>query len=341
MKKAYQGFGLIELMIAITLGILLSTAVIQVFLATSSSSKVQDSMAQIQENARFAMRFLAREIRMAGYMGCSSIGAAKYNNIADPSDNFSPDTALVGEDNIKAGNALPAVVGTDLLHIQRASDEFLTITGNLSPDNANIKVENNKIKVMKGDFIMVSDCFSGDTFRVTNSPRQEDEGVATFTHANGSNTANRLSKIYTGEAEVFGFERIDFFIGDTGRKSSAGNPINALYIRQRGLGSGGIVSPPIELVEGIEDMQLSYGVDTDNNRSVDVYQTAAEVASWSAVLSVRIELTFYGSTDNVVGRTGSEDAQRLLDRAGNLVQNNDGRMRQVFTNVFAIRNKMQ
>ncbi|WP_373093083.1 PilW family protein, partial [Zhongshania sp.] len=285
---------------------------------------------------------LAREIRMAGYMGCSSIGAARYNNIATPSDGFSAETALVGEDNVAAGNALPAVVGTDLVHLQRASDEFLTITGNLAPDNANIKVENNKIKVMQGDFIMVSDCFSGDTFRVTNSPKQADEGVATFTHAIGtSNTANRLSKIYTGEAEVFGFEIIDFFIGDTGRKSSAGNPINALYMRQRGLGSGGVVSAPIELVEGIENMQLSYGVDTNNDRGVDVYQTAAEVASWATVLSVRIELTFYGSTDNVVGRTGKEDAQRLLNRAGDLVQNNDGRMRQVFTNVFAIRNKMQ
>ena len=47
-----------ELMIAITLGLFLSAAVIQVFLATNSSSKVQDSLAQVQENARFAMRFL-------------------------------------------------------------------------------------------------------------------------------------------------------------------------------------------------------------------------------------------------------------------------------------------
>ena len=337
------GFGLVELMISITLGILLSTAVIQVFLATNSSSKIQDSMAVIQENARFAMRFLSREIRMAGYMGCSSVGAAEFNNIAEPASevDFSPATALVGVDNVVSGNALNAIVGTDTVRLKRASDEFLTITGNYAPDNANIQVEDNAIGFVKSDYVLVSDCASGDVFRITNTPKEAGKGKATFTHANGSNSNNRLSKIYTGEAEVFGFETIDFFIRDTGRKSSGGNPINALFIQQRGVGTGGVTPAPVELVEGVENMQLSYGVDNNGDLAVDAYQTAAAVADWSTVLSVRIQLTLYGLEDNVVGQDGSVNAQQLVDRDGVAVANNDGRLRQVFTNVFAIRNKMQ
>jgi type IV pilus assembly protein PilW len=337
------GFGLVELMIAVTLGILLSTAVVQVFLATSTSSKMLDSMAQIQENARFAMRFLSREIRMAGYMGCSSIGAASFNNIAEPTSiaNFSPATALVGFDDVGAGDAMSAVEGTDRFTIRRASDEFVTITGNLTPDNANIKIEDNSIGFVKSDFVMVTDCLNGDMFRITNTPKKKGEGTATLTHANGSNSDNRLSKIYTGEAEVFGFQVTDFFIADTGRKSSAGNPVNALYFQRLTLTSGGVTTGPVELVEGIENMQLSYGVDTNADRAVDVYQTGAEVADWATVLSVRIELIMYGSEDNVVGKTGSVNAQLLNDADGDLIANNDGRLRQVFTNVFTIRNRLQ
>jgi len=337
------GFGLVELMIAVTLGILLSTAVVQVFLATSTSSKMLDSMAQIQENARFAMRFLSREIRMAGYMGCSSIGAAGFNNIALPASTaiFTPGTALVGVDNVTSSDAKSAVVGTDRLTIKRASDQFITLTGNLAPNNANIQVEDNSIGFVKEDFVMVTDCLNGDMFRITNTPKKKGEGQTTLAHANGSNSDNRLSKIYTGEAEVFGFQVIDFFIADTGRKSSAGNPINALYFQQLTLTSGGVATAPTELVEGVENLQLSYGVDTNADRAVDVYQTGAAVADWATVLSVRIELIMYGSEDNVVGKTGSVNAQLLNDADGDLIANNDGRLRQVFTNVFTIRNRLQ
>ena len=343
MRQMHRGFGLVELMIAITLGILLSTAVIQVFLATNSSSKIQDSMAVIQENARFAMRLLAQEIRMAGYMGCSSVGAVTLNNIAVPAAevDFSAATALRGQDNVVAGNALTAVVGSDTISLKRGSKKYLTITGNLSPNNANIQVEDNTAGFVKDDFVMVTDCSSGDVFRITNTPKMAGQGQTTVTHSNASNSDNRLSKIYSGEAEIFGFETIDFYIGDTGRKSSAGNPINALFSRQRTLGSGGVTGAPVELVEGVEDMQLSYGVDTGSDRAVDVYRAAVDVVDWSKVLSVRIELLLYGLDDNVVGKTGSANAQSLTDGRGDLIVNSDGRMRQVFTNVFAIRNRMQ
>ena len=56
--NAQRGFGLIELMIAITLGLILSTAIIQVFLASRTSYQLQESLSMIQENARFGMHFM-------------------------------------------------------------------------------------------------------------------------------------------------------------------------------------------------------------------------------------------------------------------------------------------
>ncbi|WP_269619505.1 PilW family protein [Zhongshania sp. BJYM1] len=346
MKLSQRGFGLVELMISVTLGLFLSTAVIQVFLATNSSSKVQDSLAQIQENARFAMRFIGKEIRMAGYMGCSSIGNINVNVIAVPANtvDFSLATALVGEDDVAAGNALGAIVGSDILHIKKASENDINVTGNMNTVNANLQIENNSLGFVTGDYVMVSDCLNADVFRIVNNPGNNGNGNAatTLTHSNGQglNSSNNLSKLYQTDAEVFSFESVDYFVRDTGRDTAGGRPINALYMRRLIAGSGGAISAATELVEGVENMQLTYGVDTNGDRAVDEYQSGAAVADWTDVLSVRISLQMVASEENIVGKTGSESAQSIIDVNGNVVANTDGRFRQIFTNVFAIRNKL-
>jgi len=346
MRESQRGFGLVELMIAITLGLFLSAAVIQVFLATNASAKVQDSLAQIQENARFAMRFLGKEIRMAGYMGCSSIGNISVNVIAVPANkvDFTLATALVGEDNVAAGNALSAVVGSDVLHIKKASENDVNVTGNMASNNANLQIENNSLGFATGDYVMVSDCLNADVFRIVNNPDNNGNGNAatTLTHSNGQglNSDNNLSKLYQTDAEIFSFESVDYFVRDTGRDTAGGQPINALYMRRLVAGSGGVTGAAIELVEGVETMQLSYGVDTNADRAVDEYRGGAAVTDWEDVLSVRVSLQLVASDENIVGKAGAANAQSIVGVDGNVITNTDGRFRQIFTNVFAIRNKL-
>ena len=60
-----------------------------------------------------------------------------------------------------------------------------------------------------------------------------------------------------------------------------------------------------ELAEGIEDMQITYGVDTNNDKAVDQYVTANAVADWATVLSVRISLLLAS-----VGLVGEQQQSR-------------------------------
>lgn len=355
MKKSQAGFGLVELMISITLGLLLSAAVIQVYLASSTTSRVQDSLAQIQENARFALSFMGREIRVAGHMGCNSLlklplddpnnvaTNKTINTVALPDPGFDETTMVVGQDNVDAGNALGALAGTDTIMVQRASDEFIRITGNLPGSNAHIAIEDNSLDLVEGDYAMVTDCTDADIFRVSNSPKESGEGQTSLVHgaAANRNSSATLSKIYAGDAEVFGFETLNFFVRDTGRDNSAGEAINALYFTRRQAGSGGVTSAATELVEGVESLQITYGVDTDDDHSIDAYQSAADVADWTFVQSVKVEMVMVGNEPNVVGEDGDVDAQVVVDADGNNIANNDGRMRAVFTNVFTLRNKVQ
>jgi type IV pilus assembly protein PilW len=64
------GFALVELMVALTLGLLLSLALIQVFLSAKDTYQSQTASAHLQEDARFVLNKLAQDIRMVGTFGC-------------------------------------------------------------------------------------------------------------------------------------------------------------------------------------------------------------------------------------------------------------------------------
>lgn len=65
-----RGLGLIELMIALALGLVLVLGVVQIFVASKQSYVVQQSQSAIQENARFLLGRISTELRQAGLFGC-------------------------------------------------------------------------------------------------------------------------------------------------------------------------------------------------------------------------------------------------------------------------------
>lgn len=74
------GLTLVELMVAMVLGLLLTAAVIQVFAGSRSSNTVQGGMSRLQENARFALDALGRDIANAGF-------TRSFYRLADGSEN--------------------------------------------------------------------------------------------------------------------------------------------------------------------------------------------------------------------------------------------------------------
>ncbi len=73
MNKSKNQFGLtlIELLIAVTLGLLVLGGIGTVFLSTSSTYRVQEGLARLQENGRFALFKVSEDLRMAGVTGCT------------------------------------------------------------------------------------------------------------------------------------------------------------------------------------------------------------------------------------------------------------------------------
>ncbi|MFJ3483597.1 PilW family protein [Pseudomonas sp. NPDC090202] len=70
MKRSSAGFGLVEIMLALLLGLILSLALTQVFLSSKNTWLSQTSSAALQEDARFVLAKMLQEIRLAGVPRC-------------------------------------------------------------------------------------------------------------------------------------------------------------------------------------------------------------------------------------------------------------------------------
>ena len=74
--SAQAGLTLIELMVAMALGVIVTIGVVAIFQSTSTSNRAQTQLARLQEEGRFAMTRIKRDLEMANGLYCSNSGGA-------------------------------------------------------------------------------------------------------------------------------------------------------------------------------------------------------------------------------------------------------------------------
>ena len=104
-----KGFSLVELMVALTLGLLLIAGLGQVFVGSKQAFRAQEGVSDVQENGRFAIDILGRQIRLAGYRPA----VLQPPQIDDPSMPAGSE-AIFGFDNTATSGRAP---GSDVLLI--------------------------------------------------------------------------------------------------------------------------------------------------------------------------------------------------------------------------------
>ncbi len=65
-----KGFGLVEIMLTLVIGLMMSLALTQIFISSKSTYLSQTSSASLQEDARFVLSKMIQETRLAGMFGC-------------------------------------------------------------------------------------------------------------------------------------------------------------------------------------------------------------------------------------------------------------------------------
>lgn len=105
MMNAQKGFTLIEFLIASTLGLIILAGVFQIFNNNAQINRSQTNLANLQETGRFAMEYLSRDIRAAGYPRIGFLGTAITGTNNDGLNNS--DSISVSSDSTdSSGNTL-------------------------------------------------------------------------------------------------------------------------------------------------------------------------------------------------------------------------------------------
>ena len=287
-----KGLSLVELMVAITIGLFLIGGVIQIYVGSKATYRSQDALSRLQENQRYVLSLLAADIRPAGYVGCLNFKTKpSINIIANNPPDLSNATAVMGSEN-KGGQswspALPTGVSqvlsdTDVLVVQHGGSCGAKLTGNMGVKNADIQIDAaNSCGFQANEAILISDCSGADLFRATTV--SNGSGTVTIAHSSAQNSGNFLSKPYTDESELLKFTSVAYFI----RNGVSGIPSLWRFNRTASAGTNN----PVELVEGVENLQLEYGEDTGIDGEADQYVKADAVGNWENVVSVRLTVLF-------------------------------------------------
>lgn len=82
LKTSQKGYTLVELMIAVVVGGIITGATFVTFIFQQRSYTVQETVAETQQNIRAAMMVMAQDIRMAGYDPKQQLGGCPERKIA-------------------------------------------------------------------------------------------------------------------------------------------------------------------------------------------------------------------------------------------------------------------
>lgn len=354
-----RGFSLIELMIAMVLGLMLSAGIFTVFSGNKQSTDLNTAMANMQESARFALNQLSSDIRMAGYQGCKDVNRGSTNILAvgAPTNNLE-DTAAIGSVVVSAtqwnpappiaigllGNVIPA---THALTLQFGSPATFPLSDNVGgniPDRSDpIPVDTTQgissepFNIQTGEFAIISNCTGSDLIKVSGVGND-----GTVSHANGENTSNSLSYDYLDDknTKFMRFNSNIYYVGDTGSTSGDGTMITGLYQQKLPYTDN---NPPVLMISGVENMRIVFGARTGTNAVSFLTPDSADLRPQD-IESIRVGLLMVSEnpiTDKDDKRTYTLAGQAITAGAANAADTHptDRRYRQAFNTTVKIRNR--
>ena len=385
MRRA-SGLSLIETMIALAIGSLLLVGLVQVFSASRTAYQLSEGMSRTQENSRFAMEFLQRDLRMAGHFGCVNdqshlqsvdtmanhfpVATPANWGVAFPSSNvaLTPGGSIRGYEasNTAPGQtvtlgapsagwtpALPAVItalnplaGSDIVEVRYLSTDGLPVIAIANPTGTSTVITVpparwsafNEDGVAAPTMFGIADCSFADVFP-----------AAAVNPGGGTVTVNAFIDRYTpqpaGTAFLYRAESVVYYI----TAGASGRP--ALF-RARSNSAGTFpAGGREELVEGIENMQFLYGLDSVPNLGaappsgyMTEQQTAAGMANtplnWRRVGMVQIGILVSSPDSAAAAVPVVAQRQRALGVEFAPPAVADGRYRTSYETTVAVRNRL-
>lgn len=280
--RLQRGLSLVELMVALGIGVFLLAGAIAVFGKTRDLYRTNDATARLQETARYAMSTIEADLRMANYWGLmSSPDAVDNGPRLDPANppamlpyvlpaELNPYSGAISQcgamwavklfayveaNNDAYGYACAefgtAVPGSDQLTIRHASTQEI-VPGALAASAGQIKMQSSRVR--------------GTLFATGVAPAdyQPPDSESRALVANG-------------------------YYVDQDSDERDGTP--SLRRKQLDVAGGATVMGDLQIVPGVEDLQVEFGADLDEDQNADYFvQPNTVIPAGDQIVAVRVWL---------------------------------------------------
>jgi len=312
--KNQSGFTLLEILVALVLGVGILTAAISMQVQHRKGFKITSNKLDMQTNAKFAFEFIGQTLRSAGSMGCKNAKALAGEsttldnscvgtvclNLTDPTigyADFRPGREVLGYQSL--GGSLSPALSTAFTFVTNGDNndnsDVLTVSGgygevyNLTPDTSIAVTDSgfsldltdvSQVRLINKHYGMLTSCKGAKIFQVVSTNTEIGAGTIKWAGQLGT----RSESVATGnEREFRRAAVVTYFVGQYPLGDIDGVP--TLYQDIDGVST--------RLIEGVEELQLLYGfadsASTDRNVA-NRFDTADNITDWSKVISVRVGL---------------------------------------------------
>jgi type IV pilus assembly protein PilW len=346
------GFGLVEFMIAIALGVIVIGGVIEIFIAERQVYQNASSQTLIQDSDNAIAAVITPIVRGAGFTGCGSMNNGVVSNIGGTpptsltfsissdvqgftgtlptqiTDN-SPNDATAGDwaPALDASLTSPAIVepGSDVLTLIGATPGSSPVgitnfaAGAITVDDASKLSTGNQL-------VAVSDCGKGSVFMAT--------GITAATRVVTFTTGPNGTPLYGLGTQLTPVQQTVFFVGH----GHGGQSALFRGVMNPGAGAAGVSGASwtnIEAVPGVIAMKVLYGVATGGNEQATEYFDAGHVVNWSSVTTIKLAFLLEGNLGSSPVPTGAQ-TYSLLGSAVKVPA--DSRLRHIFNMTVNTRN---
>jgi len=298
-----KGFTLVELMISMLLGLILTGGIYSVFTQNAQTSNFVQGSSRVQENARFALSELVSHSRMIGYMGClsnldlespefvntvsgSSGSGDIYDLRAGHLDIIDTEFSSVPSEYDLVPQPAP---DTDVLVIRGLSTADFNLSSAMPNNSADLKIVGGE-GLEIGDIVFLSDCEKASLFQVTNLTIQVGTGESNVVHNTGvgspgnSQTDLSNSNPFGEEATVQEFTTTIFYIAPATFTNNQGAEVLSLWQK-----SGS--NAAFEFASGIRDLEIWSGEDASGDGIPDRIVRPEDVTDFDNVVSLNIQIT--------------------------------------------------
>ncbi|MFV0477100.1 MAG: PilW family protein [Parahaliea sp.] len=271
-----RGFSLVELMIALTLGLVLSALLASTYLGSRRQSQIEHEIARLQENSRYVLHLLSRELRLAGFWG----GMRDFSTAVIPAS---------------------------------AADCGAAIDWSLDPRHSLDVIPDFNGQLMSLNGVLLS-CLNGQSIRsgsdiVAIKRAAVQATLVDGVYASGTVSADALQwylRLAHGDHPRWHYQLgHDFPAVDVGRGSGVDyweSYASIFFVRTYSNAGDGIPTlcherlsrdsmGPVEcLVEGVEDLQIELGLDLNGDGAASVFRESLQPTEFDQVVAARLHL---------------------------------------------------